>query len=440
MGDLVRVAGGVAEGDDPPEAVECPQLWLEPGPAHVKDDVDLLAAVRLDDRLGQVVGPGVGGGVGAEALGRRSLLIARGEGDHLGAGALGQLHGEAPGAARGGLDHDRLTLADVGAVVKQRVGGEALQQQPRGLLVVDLIGEGNEERLGDGDLLGVAPSSDQRRNALAVGRRAADLAAGNHRQGLLGQVVVVGRVRVGEVDPRAGDIDQDLAIGRLGVGQIDMLHDLGPAEFLDLNSLHRAECTDRPVSTYVPNRRRINCVRFRPHPVRGAGADAGRIRGPFLARGELLHRRQGGRPGGRRLRRRAARGARGPRRHHRRHRARRGRRDLLLAGPLRVRHERRPHRRHAAQRLRRVRPQALGRLAAVGDAVPRQHPARPAAPRARGLHRRDVRRARLDEPLDRDRARLAGRRDRRDRLRAAERRRDPHADRRAPARQGGPRG
>ena len=39
------------------------------------------------------------------------------------------------------------------------------------------------------------------------------------------------------------------------------------------------------------------------------------------------------------------------------------RRDLLLARPLRARHERRPHRRHPAQRLRRLRAEALGRLA-----------------------------------------------------------------------------
>jgi hypothetical protein len=47
-------------------------------------------------------------------------------------------------------------------------------------------------------------------------------------------------VGVGEVDARARHVHDDLAIGGLGVGQIDELHLLGPAEFSDLNSLHRA--------------------------------------------------------------------------------------------------------------------------------------------------------------------------------------------------------
>ena len=47
------------------------------------------------------------------------------------------------------------------------------------------------------------------------------------------------------------------------------------------------------------------------------------------------------------------------------------------------------------------------------DPLPRQHPARPPARGARAVHGREARRARLDEPLDRDRARLAAAHDRR---------------------------
>ena len=64
-------------------------------------------------------------------------------------------------------------------------------------------------------------------------------------------------------------------------------------------------------------------------------------------------------------------------------------------------------------------------------ALPRQHPARPAAPGPRPVRRAALRGARLDEPLDRDRQGLAAGGDRRGRLPDRQRRRDPQADRRA---------
>ena len=63
--------------------------------------------------------------------------------------------------------------------------------------------------------------------------------------------------------------------------------------------------------------------------------------------------------------------------------------------------------------------------------VPRQHPARPAARGARAVHRRALRRAGHDEPLDRHRARVAGEDDRDGRLPDRQRRRGQAADRRA---------
>jgi hypothetical protein len=52
-------------------------------------------------------------------------------------------------------------------------------------------------------------------------------------------------VRVAEVDPGAGDLDQHLPVGRFGVGQLDQLHQLGPAEFLYLDGSHSPEvCQD----------------------------------------------------------------------------------------------------------------------------------------------------------------------------------------------------
>ncbi len=106
--------------------------------------------------------------------------------------------------------------------------------------------------------------------------------------------------------------------------------------------------------------------------------------------------------------------------------------------PLRRRHAGRAHARHAAERVRGVRPGALGGRARLVGRLPREHPARPAAARARAVHGRRSRRPRLDELLDRVGPRLAARDDARRRRRRAERRRDPHAHGRAEPVPGGP--
>ena len=75
--------------------------------------------------------------------------------------------------------------------------------------------------------------------------------------------------------------------------------------------------------------------------------------------------------------------------------------------------------------------EALRALALERRAVPRQHPARPAARGARPAAGCALRRARLDEPVDRHRARLARGGDRERRLRDPQRRRAAPADRQA---------
>ena len=249
-------------------------------------------------------------------------------------------------------------------------------------------GTGISQRLGHGDVLRVAAGRPGAPRPGGRRRSCPQISPpGDQRQRLLGEVVVAGRVGVGEVDAGARDVDDDLAVAGLGVGQLDELHHLGPAELARSGSLSsRHESVRMP--RRGPDRRRIDRLRQRAHPVRGARAHARRLRGALRARGELLHRGPGRRPGRRRLRRRAARGARRARDRHRRHRARRRRRDLLLARPLRPRHERRPHRRHPAQRVRRLRAEALAGIVRGADAVPRQHPARAAARRPRGSRRR----------------------------------------------------
>ena len=183
-GDLALLARGDAEDDHPPQRRQDAELGVEGvAAAHVEDGVDPLAVVGLADRRAEVLGAGVDGGVGAEPLDQLALLLAGGEPDHLRAGPLGELHRERAGAAGGGLDDDRLARLDPGAALHQRHRGQALQQQRRRLVVVDLVGDRDQQRLGHDDLLGVAAAAEQRRDAAAVGGAAADLGAGDQRQG-----------------------------------------------------------------------------------------------------------------------------------------------------------------------------------------------------------------------------------------------------------------
>ena len=189
-----------------------------------------------------------------------------------------------------------------------------------------------------------------------------------------------------------------------------------PQETLEANASSRAATAANspiPCRGHEPRSSGIDRIRRSAHAVRRARAHAGRLRRPLLARIQLLHRCERGRPGRRRLRRGGVRGARRPRREDRRHRARGRREHVLLARPLRLRPQRRPHRRHAAERVRRLPAQAVRGVEGRGVGLPRQHPAGPPARGPRAVRRRNARRPRLDEPVDRHGARLARACDRR---------------------------
>ena len=116
------------------------------------------------------------------------------------------------------------------------------------------------------------------------------------------------------------------------------------------------------------------------------------------------------------------------RRQHRRHRAGRGRQDVLLGGSLRVRPEPGPHRRHAAQRVRRLRAEAVRTPSRSSTTCSWPTSTRQLQIDVRKqCKRRAPGRARLDEPVDRHRARRAGRGDRRGRPGLHERRRGADA-------------
>ena len=168
------------------------------------------------------------------------------------------------GAAGSRLDDQRLARLDPGAAPHQRHRGQALQQQRRGPVVVDLVGDRDQQRLGHGDLLGVAAAAEQRRDAAAVRRTPADLGARDQRQRLLGQVVVAGRVGVGEVDPAARDLDHDLALAGRRIVELDVL-EAPPARRTPRSESPSSAAEFRRAAAKLPlpdvaHRRRINRI------------------------------------------------------------------------------------------------------------------------------------------------------------------------------------
>ena len=97
-------------------------------------------------------------------------------------------------------------------------------------VVRDPVGEREHGAGGRHGVLRVAavPTSAATRRPSAVAR---DLAAGDQRQLVGGEVGVLAGVRVGEVDARAADADEHLALAGLGDRRVlDELEHLGAAE------------------------------------------------------------------------------------------------------------------------------------------------------------------------------------------------------------------
>ena len=306
-------------------------------------------------------------------------------------------------------------------------------------------------------VLRVAARAGQRDHALAgVLAHPRDLAAGHQRQRRLAHVGVRPGVRVREVQPRARHADQHLARRGSRPGSSTSSSTSGPPNSViwiarigaeasasrrapPPRPIGRSEPRERrhPPSYIVPahvhHRRRIDRLRHRHDALRRARPDARRRRRALRAGGLLLRGGPRRRTRRRGLRRGRARRDAPSRRRHLRRRARPRRQDLLLARQVRLGPQLARDARHPARRLRGLPAEALRGLARERRAVPREHPARPAARRARAAARRALRRAGLDEPLDRSRARLARQGDRAVRLP------DPQRLRAAPAhRQGEP--
>ena len=298
-------------------------------------------------------------------------------------------------------------------------GGGALHDQRERRAVVDAIGDREDELRRGARVLRVAALTGQRDDPLAgVLADARHLPAGDERQRGLLHVGVGAGVRVGEVQPRARDLDQHLAGAGLGLRAARPAR-APPARRTRSSGSHAWRRGYR--SAPVPAPRALRCP---PMPITVVGSIAyDAVKTPFGERERML----GGAavhfalaasffdevrvvgPVGDDF---------GEEQLEVMRRARRGRHRTSSASPAA-----RPssgsgeygwdlNSRETLDTQLGVfegfAAEALGALARERRAVPRQHPARSAARGARAAARRALRGARLDEPVDRHRARLAG--------------------------------
>jgi hypothetical protein len=120
-----------------------------------------------------------------------------------------------------------------------------LDQQRHGLVVADVVGDRERQRLVDRSDLGVPAAVErERHHALAgVAAPAGDLAAEHARQRLHDVVGALAAPDVGVVDARARDVDEDLPVPRDGLGQLGELEPVQPAVGGQANGTHLANRT-----------------------------------------------------------------------------------------------------------------------------------------------------------------------------------------------------
>ena len=149
-------AGGCAEEDEGAAGLERGEGGFKGGLADgVVDDGDALAAGEVFD-LGGEVGLGVEDGfVGAGFAGELGFFGGGDGGKDAGSEGFGHLGEEEAGAARAGVDENRVVGLDGVGGVGEVVGGHALEEGGGGLFGGEGVGDGDEAIDGGGGELGV---------------------------------------------------------------------------------------------------------------------------------------------------------------------------------------------------------------------------------------------------------------------------------------------
>jgi hypothetical protein len=156
--------------------------------AHLEHDVDRLAAVGLEQPLGQPLGVAVERGVGAELEREGALVRAGGQRDDAArAERPSKLHAQRPRPTRGPDDHDRLALGQVGRRPQQMPRRRALDEHRERGALVEALGQRHADRLVDGRDLRVAarpPVSATTRSPVSSRTPATSLPGTNGRSAL----------------------------------------------------------------------------------------------------------------------------------------------------------------------------------------------------------------------------------------------------------------
>ncbi len=129
------------------------------------------------------------------------------------------------------MHDDGLAVLHVRAGAVQVPGGEALDLEGEGSLVAQAVRDRCEPALLHGDARGVATPLAERHHALpGVEPHAGDLRTRDQWEVVLVDVLVLARVRVGEVQAGERDVDEHLAGCRYRIGELDQLEHLRPTE------------------------------------------------------------------------------------------------------------------------------------------------------------------------------------------------------------------
>ena len=123
-----------------PSGASAPSSASKRAAAHVQDGVDPLAVVGLADRLAEVLGAGVDGGVGAEPLASSRFSSLEASPITFAPARLAICTASVP-VPPAAASTTIVSPASTGRSVDQRHRGQPLQQQRRGLVVVDLVGD-----------------------------------------------------------------------------------------------------------------------------------------------------------------------------------------------------------------------------------------------------------------------------------------------------------
>jgi len=170
----------------------------------------------------------------------RAFRFGGGQPDDVCAAQLRDLHQQQTDAAGRSVHQHPLAGAHRVRVVRQEVRGQALQQQRRGRLERDVVGQWDQLLVRNRDQFGVRIRTIRERDPFA-GRddRAGRFVAGDMRRRAGQMIVAAPPIDVGEVQADRAGAHERFAVGRSRIGERAEPQDLGSAEPFEGERVHR---------------------------------------------------------------------------------------------------------------------------------------------------------------------------------------------------------